>query len=345
MRIAQDERNRIFEVDDRNMFNQFGSEARDILVSTESDGFGREEVERHITELIADFSRTKSSRSRIEAEKETQQPDKEKEQPADAKAAPSGAKEYRFNELLNQGLQTENFESKQDELRRLQDDLDKVKREREELSARLAEIERKTIHSEEDLRNILAEKQAIEEKNQELQSANETALNKIRALTQEKADAVLGESEAMEKYLHQLKENDDLVAEINNLKSINEKLNEEMDREYEASQSAETESAETDNSGNSDEQTDYDSESVNDFEAKYGKELVTDSGMELFMMLRGILQDDTRDNSGVRMTKTWEEELEETIPGEFPEDKPITRKVRTKSEISVEYIAGQKPGI
>lgn len=101
-----------------------------------------------------------------------------------------------------------------------------------------------------------------------------------------------------------------------------------------------------DTGDSSDVQYGYDNASVSeDFEEKYGNELVTDSGRELFMMLRGLLQDDARDDNGVRMTKSWEEELEETIPGAYPDEPPITRKVRTKSEVSVEYIAGRKNDI
>ena len=316
MRTARYGRKRIFEVDERNMYNRFGTEAKDILKETASDDFDRDDVERYITDLIADFSRAKSSmqHSKDEAGEEKVWPEQEQEQSADENGAVSGGRQFRFNELLDPGSQAESFESKPDELRRLQDDL----------------------------KSILAEKREIEEKNQALRFANEDALNKIRALTREKEEAVLGENEAMEKYLRQLKENDDLAAEISNLKSINERLSEEMDREAEAAQYAGSETTEAD-SDSPDKQYEYDNASVcNDFEEKYGKELVTDSGMELFMMLRGLLEDNTRDNNGVRMTKSWEEEMEETIPGAYPDEQPITRKVRTKSEVSVEYIAGRK---
>ena len=284
-------------------------------------------------------------RSVDQAGEEKERTDQENERPLIGKEDLPDGKEPRCNEWQESGSRGKNFESKPHEMHSPQDDLRKVKSEREELSRRLEEIEKENIRSGEDLKKILSEKKRIEERNQELQSANEEALNKIRILTQEKEEAIWGENEALEKYLQQLKENDDLAAELNNLRYADEKSDEEMDGEREPAQFTGTEASE-EAGDSSEEQYGYDNASVNEaFEEKYGKELVTDSGMELFMMLRGLLQDDAREDNGVRMTRSWEEELEETIPGAYPDEAPITRKVRTRSEVSVEYIAGHKSGI
>ena len=58
-------------------------------------------------------------------------------------------------------------------------------------------------------------------------------------------------------------------------------------------------------------------------------------------MLRGLLQDDRREENGVKVTKSWEEETEEIVPGAFPFEPSITKKVHTRSEVSVEYTAGR----
>lgn len=209
-----------------------------------------------------------------------------------------------FIQLQQLGSKVRTFESKLQEMRELQDELKQSEEEREELSRKLGEIERKNIRSAEDLQNVLSEKRRIEERNAELQAAMEEAEERIRLLTQEKAEAA--------------RENDDLADRLSDLEAANERLREEAASSEEAASADE------------------------DFERRYGAELVTDSGRELFMMLRGVLQDDSRDDNGVRMTKSWEEEVEETIPGTCPEEPSITRRVRTRSEVSVEYIAGHK---
>ena len=322
------------------MFNRFGTGTVDYVKKTPSGEVDKEDVERYITGLITDFSHAKPAARNDTgaADEEKKQTEKENRQPKKEKAISSDDKDF-YSDLEELASRVKYFEDKLREMRRLQDELKKVEKEREELSARLGEIEEKNIQSEEELKNLLTEKREIEERNQTLQSANDEALEKIRILSQEKEEAVLGENEAIEKYLQQLRENDDLSAELSNLRSVNERLSDEMDREFREAQYAGAEAA------GDDSEDPYGYEKASDdgnFDEKYGTELATDSGRELFMMLRGLLQDDARDDNGVRMTKSWEEEIEETIPGAYPDETPITRKVRTRSEVSVEYIAGHK---
>lgn len=328
------------------MFNRFGTGTVDYVKKTPSGEVDKEDVERYITGLITDFSHVKTA-ARNDADAaadEKKQAEKENRPPKKEKAISSDDKDF-YSDLEELASRVKYFEDKLREMRRLQDELKKVEKEREELSARLGEIEEKNIQSEEELKNLLTEKREIEERNQTLQSANDEALEKIRILSQEKEEAVLGENEAIEKYLQQLRENDDLSAELSNLRSVNGRLSDEMDREFREAQYIGAEATEV-TGDDSEDPYGYENASDNgDFDEKYGTELATDSGRELFMMLRGLLQDDARDDNGVRMTKSWEEEIEETIPGAYPDEVPITRKVRTRSEVSVEYIAGHKNDI
>lgn len=346
MRFAGIGRRKTFETDVREMSNRFGTGSIDPAETLSGEDRNLD-AEGYYAERITDFSRAKSmmQHSSGEALQEKEQTDQENEPQSDDNELLSDDREFYRSRLQELGSRIKDFEIKLYEIRRLQEDLRKVEIERETLSARLGEIEEKNIQSEEDLRNILAEKREIEERNQALQSANEAALDRIRILTQEKEEAVLGESEAMEKYLQMLKENDDLSAEISNLRSLNERLSGEIDRELRAEQSGGESTEETD-CGYSEATSGFDEAVVSEaFEERYGKDLMTDSGRELFLMLRGLLQDDARDDNGVRMTKLWEEELEETIPGTYPDEPPMTRRVRTKSEVSVEYIAGRRNAI
>ena len=322
----------------------------DTIKETSSGDYDKADVERYIAELMSDFSRVKSVMQRnVDAAKaEKERIDQEREQLLNDRAALSSDREAYLNKSEALEAQVREFEEKLAEMSRLQEDLGRVEDERMALAARLGEIEGQNIQSTEDLQSILEEKQEIEGQNQMLQDAYEEALERIRLLTQEKEDAVLSELEAMERLSTQSRMYDDLAAEFDNLQSINEKLEADLDRGYDAGQfnaGQNTDFFQTEGfvDFNIDESEFAPSdETLNaEFENRYGTELVTDSGMELFKLLRGIVEGGEEDN-GVKLTKTWEEESEEEIPSDNPDGPSVIKRTRKKSEISVEYISGKK---
>lgn len=326
MRTVRSGRKRSFETDGREMYNRNETATVDIIKKTVSGDYDKDDVDRYISELVSDFSRAKSAmqHSVDEAVAEKERAVRENEQLRNEKETLSGDKELYFSELQELCSKVKYFETKLGEMRRLQEELKKAESERDVLSAKLMEAETK---------------------NQELQAANEEARRMISALTQEKEAAVQSSNEAAEQYRQQLMENDALAAQLLELRGINDRLSSEQDRRSEFSADDEAK-ADDEYSDIPHEQAEYDNSQVyDDTDGQYGTQLVTDSGTELMMMLKGLLQDEERDDNGMRMTKSWEEELEETIPGTAPDDAPITRKVRTKSEVSVEYIAGHKNDI
>lgn len=316
----------------------------DAIKETSSGDYDKADVERYIAELMSDFSRVKSvmQRNVDEARAEKERLDQEKEQLLFDRDALSNDREAYAakSEELEQKVQE--FEGVLAEMARLQEDLGKVEDERTALAAKLGEIEGKNIQSSEDLLVVLEEKHEIEDQNQMLQFAYEEALEKIRILTQEKESAILSESEAKELLSEQSKQFDDLAAELDSLKSINERLEEELDKGYDPDQTPEyvrTDYVDDFEPGETSGSTELALSS--EFSNKYGSDLITDSGMELFRMLKGMVDEGNSDD-GVRLTRAWEEETEETIPSDDPEGPSIIKKVRKRSEVSVEYINGPK---
>lgn len=309
----------------------------DAIKTTSSGDYDKEDVERYISELMSDFSRVKSVMQRnVEAAKaEKERVDAEKEELLNDRNALSSDREVYLNKSEELEKQVREFEAKLAEMAQLQEDLGQVESERMALAAKLGEIEGKSIQSTEDLQAVLGEKQEIENQNQMLQDAYEEALERIRLLTQEKEDAILNEQEAKERLSAQSRQFEDLASELDSLKSANERLAEELDRGYDGTQQA-------------DYVIDYDYTEPNpstalalntEFGGKYGTDLITDSAMELLRLLKG---EDGQPDTGVRMTQAWEEETEETIPSDDPEGPSIIKKIRKRSEVSVEYINGQK---
>jgi hypothetical protein len=316
----------------------------DAIKETSSGDYDKADVERYIAELMSDFSRVKSvmQRNVDEARAEKERLDQEKEQLLFDRDALSNDREAYATKSEELEQKVQEFEGVLAEMARLQEDLGKVEDERTALAAKLGEIEGKNIQSSEDLLVVLEEKQEIEDQNQMLQFAYEEALEKIRLLTQEKESAILSESEAKELLSEQSKQFDDLAAELDSLKSINERLEEELDKGYDPDQTPEyvrTDYVDDFEPGETSGSTELALSS--EFSNKYGSDLITDSGMELFRMLKGMVDEGNSDD-GVRLTRAWEEETEETIPSEDPEGPSIIKKVRKRSEVSVEYINGPK---
>jgi len=316
----------------------------DAIKETSSGDYDKADVERYIAELMSDFSRVKSvmQRNVDEARAEKERLDQEKEQLLFDRDALSNDREAYATKSEELEQKVQEFEGVLAEMARLQEDLGKVEDERTALAAKLGEIEGKNIQSSEDLLVVLEEKQEIEDQNQMLQFAYEEALEKIRLLTQEKESAILSETEAKELLSEQSKQFDDLAAELDSLKSINERLEEELDKGYDPDQTPEyvrTDYVDDFEPGETSGSTELALSS--EFSNKYGSDLITDSGMELFRMLKGMVDEGNSDD-GVRLTRAWEEETEETIPSEDPEGPSIIKKVRKRSEVSVEYINGPK---
>jgi len=316
----------------------------DAIKETSSGDYDKADVERYIAELMSDFSRVKSvmQRNVDEARAEKERLDQEKEQLLFDRDALSNDREAYATKSEELEQKVQEFEGVLAEMARLQEDLGKVEDERTALAAKLGEIEGKNIQSSEDLLVVLEEKQEIEDQNQMLQFAYEEALEKIRLLTQEKESAILSETEAKELLSEQSRQFDDLAAELDSLKSINERLEEELDKGYDPDQTPEyvrTDYVDDFEPGETSGSTELALSS--EFSNKYGSDLITDSGMELFRMLKGMVDEGNSDD-GVRLTRAWEEETEETIPSEDPEGPSIIKKVRKRSEVSVEYINGPK---
>lgn len=316
----------------------------DAIKETSSGDYDKADVERYIAELMSDFSRVKSvmQRNVDEARAEKERLDQEKEQLLFDRDALSNDREAYATKSEELEQKVQEFEGVLAEMARLQEDLGKVEDERTALAAKLGEIEGKNIQSSEDLLVVLEEKQEIEDQNQMLQFAYEEALEKIRLLTQEKESAILSETEAKELLSEQSRQFDDLAAELDSLKSINERLEEELDKGYDPDQTPEyvrTDYVDDFEPGETSSSTELALSS--EFSNKYGSDLITDSGMELFRMLKGMVDEGNSDD-GVRLTRAWEEETEETIPSEDPEGPSIIKKVRKRSEVSVEYINGPK---
>lgn len=314
------------------------------IKETSSGDYDKADVERYIAELMSDFSRVKSVMQRnVDAAKaEKERLDKENEQLINDRDALSSDREAFLSKSEELEQKVREFEGSLEEMARLQDDLGKVESERMALAAKLGEIEEQNIQSAEDLQVVLEQKQEIEDQNQMLQFAYEEALEKIRLLTQEKENAILSENEAKEMLSAQSRQFDDLAAELDSVKSMNEKLAEELDKGFEAMQAgefAQTEDYVDFDAAESDGSTAL---ALNmEFQDRYGNDLMTDSGMELFRMLKGLVQDGESDD-GVKLTQSWEEETEEEIPSEDPDGPSVIKRTRKKSEVSVEYINSGK---
>jgi len=330
------------------------------IKETSSGDYDKADVERYISELMSDFSRVKSvmQRNVDVAKAEKERVDQEREQLLNDRELLSSDREVYLNKSEELEQQVRAFEEKLAEMSRLQDDLDRVESERLDLAAKLGEIEGKNIQNAEDLEVVLDEKREIESQNQMLQDAYEEALERIRLLTQEKEDALQSEQEAQEKLSAQNRRfnelaneldaqsrmYDELASEMDNIKSINEELEAALDKGFDFTQDSEYIKPDFVFDFDATEQDDAKSQNIDqEYENRYGTELVTDSGMELFRMLRGFVDDGgVGEDNGVRMTQAWEEETEETIPGSDPDSTPIIKKTRRRSEVSVEYIGGNK---
>lgn len=329
----------------------------DTIKETSTGDYDKADVERYIAELMSDFSRVKSvmQRNVDVAKAEKERIDKEREQLLNDRETLAGDREVYLNRSAELELQVQEFEEKLAEMARLQEDLGKVENEREILATKLDEIEGKNIQDAEDLKNVLEEKLEIENQNQMLQDAYEEALEKIRLLTQEKENAILSEMEAKEQLSaqgrlydelaaeldSQSKLYDELTSELDNLKTINEELEGELDKGYNAQGTIYSNPDFVVNI-DSDEQSGSTSLALSsEFDSRYGSDLMTDSGLELLRMLKGLAEGDDSDN-GVKLTKSWEEETEEEIPGDTPDGPSVIKRTRKKSEVSVEYIKGQR---
>jgi len=312
----------------------------DTIKETSSGDYDKADVERYIAELMSDFSRVKSvmQRNIDVAKAEKERVDKEREELLNDREALSSDREAYLSKSEDLERQVQEYEEKMAEMALLQADIEKVEGERMALAAKLDAIEDKSIQNAEDLQVVLEEKLEIESQNQMLQDAYEEALEKIRLLTQEKEDAVLSEQEAKEQLSEQSRLYDVLASELDSLKSVNEELEEELNNSIAEGRAADyfQENYIVDSDALEDDKTDV-VDVDQEYEDKFGVALVTDSGMELFRMLRGIVNDGTNDN-GVRLTKAWEEETEETIPSDTPDGSAIIKKTRKRSEVSVEYI-------
>lgn len=331
----------------------------DTIKETSSGDYDKADVERYIAELMSDFSRVKSvmQRNIDVAKAEKERVDKEREELLNDRESLSSDREVYLNKSAELELQVRGFEERLAEMSRLQEDLGEVENERMVLAARLSEIEEKNIQDAEDLQVVLEEKRAIEDQNQMLQDAYEEALEKIRLLTQEKEDAVLSEQETKEKLSAQGRLYDELAAEldtqsrlydelaneVDNLRTINENLEEELDKGIKQSRDTDYVWTDYDVNVETDERDPASDFTVNsEFEAKYGTELVTNSGLELFKLLRGIVDGGADGENGVKLTKAWEEETEEEIPNSNPDGPSVIKKTRKRSEVTVEYIGAKK---
>ena len=333
----------------------------DTIKETSSGDYDKADVERYIAELMSDFSRVKSvmQRNVDVAKAEKERVDREMEQLLSDRDSLSSDREVYLNRSEELEQQVREFEEKLAEMAGLQDDLGKVESERMALAEKLGEIEGKSIQNAEDLQVVLEEKQEIEDQNQLLQDAYEEALEKIRLLTQEKENAVLSEKEAQEKLSAQARQFDDLAAELDaqtkqfdnltseldSLKSVNEQLTEELEKGYSNVNATNFSSGDYEyivDPEFADENASTALALNNEFANRYGSDLMTDSGMELFKMLKGIVDGGADTDNGVRLTKAWEEESEEMVPSDDPDGPSIIKKIRKRSEVSVEYINGKK---